>query len=361
LKILYFSEGYSPHDFRFLSALSGTDYEVYFLKLFPNLIYEHRPIPKNIHQTNLSNSRRNSNWFNYFHLREEFSKIIEKNKPDLVHAGPIQKVAFIPALSGFHPLISMSWGTDLLMEADRSVWYNWVTKYTLHHTDVMVGDCLSVQKKAEKFGFLKEKIFIFPWGIDLEKYRPAQKRKGRKKGFTILCTRNWEKRYGVDVVVKAFCFASTQMPESRLLLIGGGSQAYALKEIVEQRNCETQVMFLGRIEYDTLPNYYQDTDLYISASHSDGSSVSLMEALGCGCPVLVSDIPSNMEWVQPGDVGWLFRDNDENDLAEKMISIYQKKDQLSAFRKRARQLAELKADWNKNFLKLLIAYDTARN
>ena len=56
---------------------------------------------------------------------------------------------------------------------------------------------------------------------------------------------------------------------------------------------------------------YRAADLYLSASHSDGSSVSLMEALGCGLPVLVSDIPGNREWVTDGEQGWLFPDGDD--------------------------------------------------
>jgi glycosyltransferase involved in cell wall biosynthesis len=327
--------------------------------LNPDLKNENRVIPKKIYLINWNSNQRESNWFNYLHLRDEFRNIIEKYKPDLVHAGPIQKVAFIPAFSGFHPLVSMSWGTDLLMESNRNAWWYWVTKFTLHRTDVMVGDCLSVQEKAEQFGFPRDKIFIFPWGINLKKYKPGHKRKGKNKEFTILCTRNWEKRYGVDVVVKAFGYALPHMPDSRLILIGGGSQASALKEVVRQTNCEKQVLFLGRVEYDNMPKYYQEADLYVSASHSDGSSVSMMEALGCGCPVLVSDIPSNTEWVHPGEVGWLFKDYNNYDLAEKMISIYEKRNQLLPLRKQARHLAEQKADWDKNFTKLLAAYEIA--
>ena len=64
-------------------------------------------------------------------------------------------------------------------------------------------------------------------------------------------------------------------------------------------------------------------DLYISPSHVDGSSVSLMEALACGLPCLVSDIPANQEWVREGENGWLFPDGDDERLAGKILAAVQ--------------------------------------
>ncbi len=61
-------------------------------------------------------------------------------------------------------------------------------------------------------------------------------------------------------------------------------------------------------------------DLYMSASHTDGSSVSLMEAMACGLPCAVSSIAGNQEWVQTGEQGWVFPDGDAEKLAEIMLA-----------------------------------------
>jgi glycosyltransferase involved in cell wall biosynthesis len=301
---------------------------------------------------------------NYLRIKNEFKKILDLIQPDLVHAGPIQKVAFIAALADFHPLISMSWGTDLLMEADRNLWWQWVTRFTLRRSDWLIGDCQAVQNKAEIVGFPKNKTSIFPWGIDLQRFQPDSSSGNRQelgwgKKFVILCTRNWESRYGVDLVVNAFCQSAGQMPDARLVLVGGGSQEKILRKMVLDAGMQNKVVFIGRIEYEDLPKYYQAADLYISASHSDGSSVSLMEALGCACPVLVSDIVSNQEWVTPGKQGWLFKDGDSKDLENTLLSIYQQRFNLQIIRENAHMTALEKADWNKNFLILLSTYEAA--
>lgn len=362
LKILYCSQGYSPHDFRFLSVLAQSEHEIHWLKLEKNLVLENRNLPVSIHPVSWANDQNPDRWLSYYGLKSEFKKVLQSLQPDLVHAGPIQKVSFLAALNDFHPLISMSWGTDLLMDADRDLIWQAVTRFTLQRSDWLIGDCRAVQEKAVSLGFDRERTTIFPWGIDLDKFKPSKspilrQRHQWKDNFVILCTRNWEPRYGVELVVRAFCENAGSMKNAILVLVGGGSQEGLLRKMVNDSGLGDHVFFAGRVEYAGLPAYYQAADLYISASHSDGSSVSLMEALGCGCPVLVSDIIANQEWVQTGIQGWLFKDDDWQNLAAEMMDAYQQQGNLHTYRQNARQTALQKADWKKNSLTLLSTYD----
>jgi glycosyltransferase involved in cell wall biosynthesis len=84
-----------------------------------------------------------------------------------------------------------------------------------------------------------------------------------------------------------------------------------------------------------------------------------MEALACGLPCLVSDIPANLEWVTEGRNGWLFPDGDAGALAAAVLNAYANRESLAAVGRGARAVAEEKADWNRNFHKLLEAYDLA--
>ncbi|HSM26139.1 MAG TPA: glycosyltransferase, partial [Anaerolineaceae bacterium] len=119
----------------------------------------------------------------------------------------------------------------------------------------------------------------------------------------------------------------------------------------------SDAVFLGGvINQIDLPKYYHASDLYISASFSDGSSVSLLEALACGLPVLVSDIPGNKEWIIDQENGWLFQTGDIESLTKKILDVNRKKNDLTSIKKLARITAEEKANWKLNFEKLLNAY-----
>ena len=119
------------------------------------------------------------------------------------------------------------------------------------------------------------------------------------------------------------------------------------------------VKFGGQISQNELPRWYHWADVYISPSHVDGSSVSLMEALACGLPCLVSDIPGNREWVTEGENGWLFPDGDAEALAAKILQVLNQRELLPKIGSAARAVAEERADWKKNSAKLMQAYQQA--
>ena len=298
----------------------------------------------------------------------------------------------------------MSWGYDLLHDAKRDRWWAWATRYTLKRTAALVGDCNTIRQLAISYGMPDERIVTFPWGVDIEHFTPSltpdpspegrgeqslslpsgdggddERRLGvgllpSPKGggaggegvpFTLLSTRGWEPIYGVDVIARAFVKAANaaapapHRPELRLLMLGNGSQAGVLRRIFSQGGVEERVHCPGQVSQADLARYYRSADLYVSASHSDGSSISLLEAMACGRPAIVSDIPGNREWVTPGENGWWFPDGDADALAQAILQAVEQRASLPAMGRKARQLAESRADWQKNFRELEKAYRIA--
>jgi glycosyltransferase involved in cell wall biosynthesis len=364
LHILYFSRDYTPHDHRFLSALAQTKNQISYLRLEKNpIIYEARPLPEKIKPIAWRGGRSTVHWHDGFFLLKDLRRILQDTQPELVLAGPLQRSAFLLALTGYKPLVSMSWGYDLIFDAKRSIFWSWVTRYTLSRSDVMIGDCKTIHDIAAGYGMPTERIITFPWGIDLEKYSPevaSNQTTKNDKVFTLLSTRGWEPLYGTKIVAEAFIQAIYTRPDIRLVMLGGGSQEVEIKRLFQQSGVDNQVITPGVINQIDLPEYYHGADLYVSASHSDGSSISLLEAMASGIPVLVSDIPGNAEWVTSGENGWLFPDGDVDALAQMIIQAVDMRSDLTRMGARARKLAETRADWKKNFPKLLSAFDLAR-
>ncbi|MEJ2708560.1 MAG: glycosyltransferase family 4 protein [Anaerolineales bacterium] len=370
MRVLYFTRDYTPHDYRFLAALAETQHQVFYLRLERRgQQLEDRPLPPQIEQVTWSGGRAPARLQDAPRLLAGLRRVIRKVKPDLTHAGPIQTSALLAALSGFRPLVSMSWGSDLLRDASRSAAYRWATRYTLARSDALIVDCEPVRQKALEFGMPEQKIVSFPWGVDLEHFSPAngrpalfdsERQDSGERTFTLLSTRGWEPIYGVDVIARAFVQAARQRPGLRLIMLGGGSQAALLHEIFTRGGVQERVLLPGQVSQDDLPRYYRASDLYVSASHSDGTSISLLEAMASGTPCLVSDIPGNREWVEPEVQGWWFPDGDAGALAQTVLTALQTPDRLAQMGRAARRTAEQRADWEHNFRKLLQAYEMAR-
>ena len=363
MRIIYFSKSYTPHDYRFLSSLSKTEHEVHYLRLEATQRQtEDRPVPENIRQVLWAGGQREFRWRDLPRFTFDLRRLIQKIKPDLIHAGPIQTCAFIAVLSRFRPVLSMSWGYDLVQEADRSWWMKWITQYTLARSAHFISDANVSRNKAVAFGMDPDKTVIFPWGIDLEAFQPksSANRKSQavnRKSITLFCNRTWESIYGVDVLAKAFVRVVSLDPNVNLILLGGGSQGTKIRQILMNGGVLDRVHFGGHVGQADLPRWYHMADLYISPSHVDGTSVSLMEALASGLPCLVSDIPGNREWIEDGVNGWLFRDGDADELAEKITFALKNRKTFKQISESARRTAEQKADWKKNFGKLLEVYN----
>ncbi len=368
MRVLYFSAGYSPHDHRFLAALAATEHEVFYLKLEGGQRRtEDRPVPSEISHVHWAGGRGPFRWRSIPRLVVDLRRVIRELKPDLVHAGPIQTCAFLVALSGFRPLLTMSWGFDLMQDAERNTWWRWVTRYTLRRSTFFVSDAEVTRRKALTYGMKPDCTAVFPWGVNLDYFKPAVGQapsgraasRGSRPPFVVFCNRSWEPRYGVDVLARAFVGVAQQREHVSLLLLGGGSQAQIIRQVLMAGRVMDRVQFGGQVPQADLSRWYRMADLFISPSHIDGSSVSLMEALACGLPVLVSDIPANKEWVVDGENGWLFPDGDADALAQKILAVIDRGDELKRVRRRARETAQTRADWSKNFAVLLDAYQQA--
>jgi glycosyltransferase involved in cell wall biosynthesis len=384
-RILYFTRDYTTHDRRFLSALARTEHLVYYLRLERRgHTLEDRPLPPEVQNVSWAGGQRSFHPRDLIRLLKDLKRVIRTIQPDLVHSGPLQSCGLLAALAGFHPLVSMSWGYDLLVDADRNPFNRWATRFTLRHSDVMVGDCNTIRQRAITFGMPDDAIITFPWGIDLGHFSQDDGRRTTEDGrprmddgrwttdgghttsetFTLLSTRGWEPIYGVDIIAKAFVMAAQKagsegFPQLRLVMLGDGSQAGLLRQILLEGGVLDQVSFPGQVSYDELPGYYCSADLYLSASHSDGTSISLLEAMACGKPALVSDIPGNREWVTPGENGWWFPDGSADALAEAIFKAATQRSRLPEMGQSARCTAEHRADWEKNFPELLNAYRLA--
>ncbi|HYX69229.1 MAG TPA: glycosyltransferase, partial [Terriglobales bacterium] len=284
-------------------------------------------------------------------------------RPDLVHAGPVPTCGYLAALSGFRPLLLQSWGSDVLLDADRDAASQQATRFALEHADALFCDCDAVRLKAQKLGGPSgDRVVQFPWGVELQRFRPGQAPPlravlGWQDAFVVLSTRSWEQIYGVDVLLEAFALAVRREPRMRLLLAGNGSLAAQVEAKIAERGLAKMVHRPGNLDHDRLPDYFRASDLFVSCSYSDGSSVSLLEAMATALPVLVTDAPGNREWIVAGENGWLGQPGNAESFAAGLLRAVQASPgERGAMGSANRRIAESRADWQRNFPRLLEIY-----
>ena len=88
---------------------------------------------------------------------------------------------------------------------------------------------------------------------------------------------------------------------------------------------------MGWIAHDELPKYLTSADIYVSTSLSDGASVSLVEAMACGLPVVTTDAGDAGKWIEDGRNGFIVPTKSPELLAEKIAYLLENKDLREIF------------------------------
>lgn len=365
MRVLYFSRDYTTHDYRFLSKLVQSPHEIWYLRLENGRIpYERRPLPEGIHHVEWQGGhQRVNNFQDWIRLLPDLERVICELQPELIHTVHIQSCGFMTAMLGFHPLLIMSCASDILVEADRDEFWRWLTCYTFDRSDMLICDSYVVKEKAQQMvNYSNERIVQFPWGVDLLKFSPGKDmlgiriRLGWEPNFILVSTRRWELNYGIDTLLKAFHLTYCQNTNLRLILLGTGSLAQEVSEFINCNDLSDVIYAPGQISHIDLPNFFRAADAYVSCSHSDGSSISLLEAMAIGLPVVVSDIPSNREWVTHKKNGWLVPVGDAEALADVILEITKKPYYIQQMQIINQAISKQRADWDNNFQLLLDAY-----
>ncbi len=369
MRVFYLSDNISDHNRRFLQELAASGHEVYFLDLTQQVPAE-QWLPTGVQNLELEQGiQRGADPRQFAEVLPEFRSLLRQIRPDVLHAGPVQTCGYVAALSGFHPLVVMSWGSDILVDAERGAEWRDATRVALSAADGFFCDCEAVRVAAQRYASISsERIVQFPWGIKRGSFTPHGQSEGRKKlgfgpdSFVFINTRSWEPLYDIEVLLRAFHRAYQQNKRLRLLLLGDGSMASRIRNLIIEHELDRVVIFPGMIARKDMPRWFRSADAYLSCAKSDGTSVSLLEAMATGLPAVVTDILSNREWIVEGENGWLARAGSFEDFSVKiLLAASMPQREIAVISQRNQRIVAERADWDKNFPALLSLYECLVN
>ena len=130
-----------------------------------------------------------------------------------------------------------------------------------------------------------------------------------------------EKRKNVDFIVKAFIKAKKENPEmSQYKLILAGKPGFGYEEIesmIKSSEYENDIISTGYVSDDELSLIYKECEAYVFASKYEGFGIPQIECMECETPIILSDIPTNIEISK--EYGEYFKLGDEDSLIEKFM------------------------------------------
>ena len=223
-------------------------------------------------------------------------------RPDVVDAHYVPNYGLMGALAGVRPLSVAAWGSDLLIAGRRDPLQRLRARYVLRRAALVMADSGNLADAARALGARPGTVAAIPWGIDIGRFRPAVV---REPGL-LVSTRMHEPVYDIPVLINALALLMAARPHLRLVLTGEGTQRAALERLAARRLPAGRFTFAGRVSADEMAGLLGRAEVFLSASRSDSTSVSLLEAMASGAVPVVSDIDGNREWVADGEGARLF-------------------------------------------------------
>lgn len=170
-----------------------------------------------------------------------------------------------------------------------------------------------------------EKIRLCYNGIDTRNFNPenrARMEELRDAPLIIgtVCALRPEK--GLTTLAEAFAQIARDTPEVRLVIVGSGSMLAKLESMRAAFHLEDRWLFVPSTS-DVVP-WLHSIDIFVLPSLSEAFSNSLMEAMACGCAVVASQVGGNVELVEDGETGMLFRPADAVSLAAALSKLIHK-------------------------------------
>ncbi|MGB9589407.1 MAG: glycosyltransferase family 4 protein [candidate division WOR-3 bacterium] len=291
--------------------------------------------------------------FHYILATGRIRALASEFRPDILNAHMATGYGLLAALSSRKARLVVSlWGPDVLESPRRGPLHRAALRFVFRKAHLLQTDARVMDRiLAEDFGVPREKMFFMPYGLSpelletpLPDFRPGPP-------WKIISHRKLEPLYSPFTVLEALSRLKATGHDFTMTFASGGSLEQAIRDSMARLGIPGEVT--GWLPERELHGRIAGSHIFISASLSDSTPVSLLEAMALGVFPVVSDLPAKGEWVVDGLNGFLFNPTCPQDLANKLKACFDNPRIIVRAREINKAMVRERADWERNFDRFL--------
>jgi PEP-CTERM/exosortase A-associated glycosyltransferase len=229
----------------------------------------------------------------------------------------------------------------------------WATR----HANAVTVICDGLRRDLILRGISPTKITVIPNAVDVERFETGgapdlelKMKLGLGNSRVLGFIGSFYAYEGLDCLIAALPTILNQMPDVKVLLVGGGPQDAALKRQVMALDLKDRVIFTGRVPHDEVNRYYDLIDVLVYARHPMRltdlvTPLKPLEAMAQGRLMVASDVGGHKELIQDGKTGVLFRAGQAGDLASKVVALLKYEQGWDSMKRNGRWFVETERNW----------------
>lgn len=320
--LLFIADGRSMHTQRWVQYFALAGHEVHLITYDP---MDH-PIDGVIEHV-ISSWGQNM-YFSFWPRQVAINRIIRKIKPDLVHAHFIAKYGFHLPFIGNYPKIVTAWGDDVLILPRSNRILNFFTWHVLRSVDRIYAVSHDIRNHIiNDFEITEGKVHYLPFGVDTDLFYPKPPMHNDNPDIIVVFSnRRFFPVYDISTLIDGFAKAYESDRRLRLILKMDGPDEKKHRERVKSLNLSEIVSFIKKtpcsnIAYADIPDDYRNADIYITTSLSDGTPVSLLEAMASCLPCIATSVGGIPEWIENTKTGLLITPGSPEETAQAILTL----------------------------------------
>jgi glycosyltransferase involved in cell wall biosynthesis len=364
LILLFIADGRSIHTQRWAKYYAQRGHEVHLITYDPVC----RDIPGVTEH--VLTSRWKNLYLSFIPRHIAIKRLVKQIQPDLIHAHFIAKYGFhLPDLK-FRPSIVSAWGDDILILPKKSRLIHYYTKKVLNSVDLIYAISHNIGNHiVSDFTIPETRVHYLPFGIDTDLFSP-QSDAGIKNNQTIeiFSNRGYFPVYDNDTLVRGFALAYAKNPTIRLTLKGDGPLEQSVQNLVASLGLSEVITFKKKTAYSEVPDDYRSAHIFLTTSISDGTPVSLLEAMASGLPCIATNVGGIPEWIENKKTGILIPQKSPEQVAQAILLLAADPVLRSSLGSAAREVVLKNGQWNtlmaqaeKDYLALIETYRQDRS
>lgn len=290
-------------------------------------------------------------------------KILRTIKPDIINLHV--RHYYSPAILLSHcPYVLTSWGLEVLELPNADLLTKNLAKMTALFAHKIIVDARCLKEIWMSLGAPSNKVEVIPFGVNLDIFKPEKnqdfvrkKLQLRQSDTVVISTRPFVNgHYNLECLIKAIPLVVGRYENVKFILKGTGPLEAFIKELSDRLKISKYVRFVGLTSHNEVAHYLAASDIYVSTSFLDSTSVSLLEAMASGLPPITTDIAGNREWVENGRNGLLYPPRNHVALASNIVRLIENKRERKLYGKRCLEIVRQKANWEKCVTRIETVY-----